>query len=55
MNPNKALMDAFEAAQKNGKEEELRKQLLELAKSQNKNTGGGTSIPATFLRVTVSL
>ena len=48
-------MNAFEAAEKNGKEEELHDQLLELAKSQNKSTNGGTSIPATFLRVTVSL
>ena len=48
-------MNAFEAAGKSGKAEELRSQLLELAKTQNKSTGGGTSIPATFLRVTVSL
>jgi ubiquinone/menaquinone biosynthesis C-methylase UbiE len=45
-------MNAFEAAQKSGKVEELHKQLLELAKAQNKSTDG-TSIPATFLRVTV--
>jgi len=48
-------MNAFEAAEKNGKEEELHNQLLELAKTQNKSTNGGTSIPATFLRVTVYL
>jgi len=48
-------MNAVEAAQKNGKVEELHKQLLELAKAQNKSTNGSTSIPATFLRVTVSL
>ena len=48
-------MNAFDAAQKNGKVEELRTQLLELAKAQNKSTDGSTSIPATFLRVTVSL
>jgi ubiquinone/menaquinone biosynthesis C-methylase UbiE len=48
-------MNAFEAAQKNGKVEELHQQLLELAESQNESTDGGTSIPATFLRVTVSL
>jgi ubiquinone/menaquinone biosynthesis C-methylase UbiE len=47
-------MNAFEAADKNGKVEELRSQLVELAKSQNTSTDGGTSIPATFLRVTVS-
>ena len=48
-------MNAFEAAQKTGKVEELHKQLLELATAQNKSTGRGTSIPATFLRVTVRL
>ena len=48
-------MNAFEAAEKNGRTEELHHQLLELAKSQNESTGGGTSIPATFLRVTVSV
>jgi ubiquinone/menaquinone biosynthesis C-methylase UbiE len=48
-------MNAVEAAQKNGKAEELHNQLLELAKAQNKSTDGGTSIPATFLRVTVNL
>src|SRR5216683_100980 len=48
-------MNAVEAAQKNGKLEELHKQLLELAKAQNKSANGSTSIPATFLRVTVSL
>jgi len=46
-------MNAYEAAQKNGKVEELHNQLLELAQAQNKGTNGGTSIPATFLRVTV--
>jgi ubiquinone/menaquinone biosynthesis C-methylase UbiE len=48
-------MNAYEAAEKNGKVEELHSQLLELAKSQNTNSDGGTSIPATFLRVTVSV
>jgi ubiquinone/menaquinone biosynthesis C-methylase UbiE len=48
-------MNAFEAAEKNGKVEELQRQLVELAKSQNTNGDGGTSIPATFLRVTVSV
>jgi ubiquinone/menaquinone biosynthesis C-methylase UbiE len=46
-------MNAFDAAEKNGKVEELHSQLLELAKSQNTTRDGGTSIPATFLRVTV--
>lgn len=47
-------MNAYEAAGKNGKTEELHMQLVELAKSQNKSTTG-VSIPATFLRVTVQL
>jgi len=46
-------MNAFEAAQKSGKVEEFHNQLLELARTQNKSRNGGTSIPATFLRVTV--
>jgi len=48
-------MNAVEAAQKSGKVEELHNQLLELAREQNKSIDGSTSIPATFLRVTVSL
>jgi ubiquinone/menaquinone biosynthesis C-methylase UbiE len=48
-------MNAFEAAEKNGKVEELHRQLLELAKAQNESADGSTSIPATFLRVTVQL
>jgi ubiquinone/menaquinone biosynthesis C-methylase UbiE len=47
-------MNAFEAADKNGKAEELHSQLTELAKAQN-TSAQGTSIAATFLRVTVSL
>jgi ubiquinone/menaquinone biosynthesis C-methylase UbiE len=48
-------MNAFEAAEKGGKVEELHSQLLELVKAQNQSTNGGTSIPATFLRVTAHL
>ena len=48
-------MNAFEAAQKNGKGEDLQAQLVELARTQNASRNGGTAIPATFLRVTVSL
>jgi len=48
-------MNAFEAAQQSGRVEELNNQLVELAKAQNKSTDGGTSIPATFLRVNVRL
>ena len=48
-------MNAYEAAQKNGKAQDLHQQLLELANSQNKSKDAGTFIPATFMRVTVSL
>ena len=48
-------MNAFDAAEKNGKAEELYAQLVELAKSQNQAVNGGTSIPATYMRVTVSV
>jgi ubiquinone/menaquinone biosynthesis C-methylase UbiE len=47
-------MNAVEAATKNGKQDELHKQLVELANSQNKSAEG-TLIPATFMRVAVSL
>ena len=48
-------MNAFEAAEKDGMAEELHSQLVELAESQNQNKNGSTSIPATFLRVSVSV
>lgn len=48
-------MNAFEAAEKSGTEQELHRQLLELATAQNSRTDGSTSIPATFQRVTVRL
>jgi ubiquinone/menaquinone biosynthesis C-methylase UbiE len=48
-------MNAVEAAEKNGKAEELHNQLVELANSQNKSKDAGTFIPATFMRITVSL
>ena len=48
-------MNAFEAAEKSGKVEELHSQLWQLLKAQHKSTGGGPSIPATFMRVTVNL
>jgi ubiquinone/menaquinone biosynthesis C-methylase UbiE len=47
-------MNAVEAARRNGKEEELHKQLVELANAQNKSDAG-TFIPATFMRVTVNV
>jgi ubiquinone/menaquinone biosynthesis C-methylase UbiE len=48
-------MNAFEAAEKSGKVDELHRQLVELAEAQNQRKHGGTLIPATFLRVTVSV
>jgi len=48
-------MNAVEAARKNGKADELHKQLVELASAQNKSKDAGTLIPATFMRVTVFL
>lgn len=47
-------MNAFEAAEKNGKAADLQKKLEELFTSQNRSADKSkTSIPATFLRVTV--
>ena len=46
-------MNAVDAAEKNGKKAELLAELLLLAKAENQATNGTTSIPATFLRVTV--
>ena len=47
-------MNAFEAAEKNGKAADLQRELEGLFKSQNKSTKPNTtSIPATFLRITV--
>lgn len=48
-------MNAFEAAEKNGKASELQKELEDLFDKQNQSTDGKTTaIPATFLRVTVT-
>jgi ubiquinone/menaquinone biosynthesis C-methylase UbiE len=46
-------MNAFEAAEKNGRAADLQKELEALFVAQNKSTNA-TSIPATFLRVTVA-
>jgi SAM-dependent methyltransferase len=47
-------MNAFEAAEKNGRAAELEQELDALFEKQNKSTrNDATSIPATFLRVTV--
>lgn len=49
-------MNAFDAAEKNGKAAELQRELETLFSSQNKSgKESSTSIPATFLRVTVQL
>ena len=47
-------MNAFEAADKNGKASELQQELEDLFNSQNQSADKNTtSIPATFLKVTV--
>jgi hypothetical protein len=46
-------MNAFEAAAKNGREASLQRELEELFSAQNTSVGG-TTIPATFLRVEVT-
>ena len=49
-------MNAFEAAEKNGRAADLQKELEDLFNSQNQSPRkDATSIPATFLRVTVAL
>ena len=49
-------MNAFEAAEKNGRAGDLQKELEVLFDSQNKSARKNvTSIPATFLRVTVAI
>jgi SAM-dependent methyltransferase len=48
-------MNAFDAAERDGKAEELNQQLVTMAEAQNTSENQGTSIPATFLRVTIQL
>jgi hypothetical protein len=49
-------MNAFEAAEKNGRAADLQKELEDLVHRQNKSLRkNATSLPATFLRVTVAL
>ena len=49
-------MNAFAAAEQNGKAADLQKELEALFDSQNTTeVQGATSIPATFLRVTVNV
>ena len=47
-------MNAFEAAEKSGRAADLQRELEELFSRQNKSKDA-TSIPATFLRVTVAV
>ena len=48
-------MNAYDAAAKDGRVDELHAQLLGLARTFNTATDGGSSIPATFMRVTVDV
>ena len=49
-------MNAFDAAEKNGRAADLQKELEELFSRQNQSTRpDATSVPATFLRVTVAV
>ncbi len=48
-------MNAFEAAEKAGKADDLHRQLIDLAYDQNTGSDESTSIPATFMRITVRL
>jgi ubiquinone/menaquinone biosynthesis C-methylase UbiE len=49
-------MNAFEAAEQNGRAGDLQRELEALVTSQNNSTAAGqTLVPATFLRVTVSI
>ncbi len=48
-------MNAYEAARQSGNAGELHRQLVDLANTQNKSKNGGTLIPATFMRVTVTV
>jgi hypothetical protein len=45
-------MNAFEAAAADGRDADLQRELVTLFEEQNRGNGA-TSIPATFLRVTV--
>ena len=46
-------MNAYEAAEKSGRIDDLHRQPVDLARAQNDGGQGGTSISATFMRVTV--
>jgi hypothetical protein len=49
-------MNAFEAAESNGRADDLQKELQLLFSRENRSSSKNvTSIPATFLRVTIAL
>ena len=48
-------MNAFEAAEKNGMQDDLRQQLIALATAQNTAVDGGIAISATFMKVVVQV
>ena len=48
-------MNAFAAAEQTGKSADLQRELEDLFERQNRSVNGATSIPATFLRVTVAV
>jgi len=48
-------INAFAAAEQNGRADDLAKELVALFTAQNQSRNGTCSIPATFLRVTVSV
>lgn len=48
-------MNAYEAAEKNGTVNDLHKELVTLTHHHNTRKDSGTSISATFMRVTVNL
>ncbi len=48
-------MNAFAAAEQTGKSADLQRELEDLFERQNRSVNGATSIPASFLRVTVAV
>ena len=48
-------MNAFAAAEQNGKSDDLAKELVALFTAQNRSHNGTCSMPATFMRVTVNV
>ncbi len=46
-------MNAFEAAAKDGRDEQLQAELAELFGAQNRGGTDRTEIPATFLKITI--